>query len=198
MEKKKSTVTGLTRRPGQRKLKPVKMRRNGLAWSLSSSQPSSQSSDSPSEADRGEVESKDFIFSKVKKFFPCVIERKIYVDNDDDNVYCETEENPVDNSETNGLVDALGFDLRSDGSAKEPAQHVDNAEGSSVDPCQDETAESEALETENEDVTIDNEIIPCIKGILYLQLTSYRQDVPLVFNLYTLAFFRASIVYSGD
>ena len=206
MEKKKSTVTGLTRRPGQRKLKPVKMRRNGLAWSLSSSQPSSQSSDSPSEADRGEVESKDFIFSKVKKFFPCVIERKIYVDHDDDNVDCETEETTVDNSvgdagakfETKGLVDAVGFDLRSEGSAREPAQHVDNAEGSSVDPCQDETAESEALETENEDVTIDNEIIPYIQGMLYLQLKSYRQDVPLVFNLYTLAFFRASIVYSGD
>ena len=206
MEKKKSTVTGLTRRPGQRKLKPVKMRRNGLDWSLSSSQPSSQSSDSPSEADRGEVESKDFIFSKVKKFFPCVIERKIYVDHDDDNVDCETEETTVDNSvgdaganfETNGLVDAVGFDLRSERSAKEPAQHGNNAEGSSVDPCQDETAESEALETENEDVTIDNEIIPYIKGMLYLQLTSYRQDVPLVFNLYTLAFFRASIVYSGD
>ena len=159
-----------------------------------------------SEADRGEVESKDFIFSKVKKFFPCVIERKIYVDHDDDNVDCETEETTVDNSvgdaganfETNGFVDAVGFDLRSEGSAREPAQHVDNAEGSSVDPCRDETAESEALETENEDVTIDNEIIPYIQGMLYLQLKSYRQDVPLVFNLYTLAFFRASIVYSGD
>ena len=178
-KKKKSSVSGLTRRPGQRKLKPVKMRRNGLDWSLSSSQPSSQSSDSPSEADRGEVESKDFIFSKVKKFFPCVIERKIYVDHDDDNVDCETEETTVDNSvgdaganfETNGLVDAVGFDLRSERSAKEPAQHGNNAEGSSVDPCQDETAESEALETENEDVTIDNEIIPYIKGMLYLQAT---------------------------